>query len=517
LPRSLSARTLATIHKERCDRHKAMASQASSSDKNFAAARPHCVLFTVYLLAAARLRAVRLVEEGSKQAGAARASLPLPWGSSQRSPRLNDHPAPNTAKPSTQHKSTNMDPIQEAIADLESQEPGKQLSYSKLAAKWKVNRVTLTRRHKGIQGTRKEEGINRRKISPQQEAGLVEYIIGLTERGFPPTRNMIKNFASVVAGKTVGEGWVTRFINRNKDHLMSQWTNGIDRVRHEADSEVKYKYHFDLLHSKMEEYHVLPQNTYNMDEKGFMIGCTGRSKRVFGKELWERKEIRESLQDGLREWITVLACVGADGSALPLSLIFQAANGNVRSTWVQHIEAGKHDVFVTSSPSGWTNNDIGLAWLEQVFDRKTKIKAQGRWRLLIIDGHGSHFTQDFLDFCEDNHILLFVFPAHSTHTLQPLDVVMFKPLSSSYSESLATFMFTTQGYLAIKKGDFFPLFWHAWITSFKEETVLKSFEATGIWPKDPEAILKRFHKELRDDEGFPKASPPLDTSDWRQM
>jgi hypothetical protein len=29
----------------------------------------------------------------------------------------------------------------------------------------------------------------------------------------------------------------------------------------------------------------------------------------------------------------------------PLSLIFRAAHGNIRSTWVHHIKAGKHDVF----------------------------------------------------------------------------------------------------------------------------------------------------------------------------
>jgi hypothetical protein len=188
-----------------------------------------------------------------------------------------------------------MDPIQEAIADLESQEQGEQLSYSQLAKKWDVNRVTLSRRCKGIQASRASEGINRRKISPQQEVGLVEYITGLSKRGLPPTKKMIQNFASHVAKKPIGEGWVSRFIKRNEAHLISHWTNGMDRVRHEADLEVKYKYHFTLLHSKMEEYNVLAENTYNMDEKGFMIGVIGRSKRVFSKELYERKEVRDSL------------------------------------------------------------------------------------------------------------------------------------------------------------------------------------------------------------------------------
>jgi AraC-like DNA-binding protein len=73
---------------------------------------------------------------------------------------------------STPHNSTDMDPIQEAIADLESQEQREQLSYLKLAQKWGVNRVTLARRCKGIQGTRADEGINRRKSAHNKRQGL---------------------------------------------------------------------------------------------------------------------------------------------------------------------------------------------------------------------------------------------------------------------------------------------------------------------------------------------------------
>jgi hypothetical protein len=96
---------------------------------------------------------------------------------------------------------------------------------------------------------------------------------------------------------------------------------------------------------------------------------------------------------------------------------------------------------VTSSPSGWTNNDIGLAWLEQVFDRFTKDKARRSWRLLILDGHGSYLTMDFIEYCYQNMILLMVYPPHLTHTLQALDVVMFKSLSSSYTIQLIDYLY----------------------------------------------------------------------------
>jgi hypothetical protein len=59
----------------------------------------------------------------------------------------------------------------------------------------------------------------------------------------------------------------------------------MDRNRHQADSGHKYSLYFELLEFKMNEYSILLENTYNMDEKGFMIGCTGRSRRVFSRAL----------------------------------------------------------------------------------------------------------------------------------------------------------------------------------------------------------------------------------------
>jgi hypothetical protein len=68
----------------------------------------------------------------------------------------------------------------------------------------------------------------------------------------------------------------------------------IDYVCHQADSEAKYKLYLNLLHGKTEEYEVLPENTYNIDEKGFMIGVTGRSKRIFSRANWEKKKKTKS-------------------------------------------------------------------------------------------------------------------------------------------------------------------------------------------------------------------------------
>jgi hypothetical protein len=194
-----------------------------------------------------------------------------------------------------------MDPIEAAIAAIESRGPGEGFSYNKIAALHGVSRSTLSRRHQGSRGTKETKDFNQLALNPQQEHELVIYIERLTNKGLPPTREMIINFASQVAHRQLSETWVTRFINRHSVHLISRWSTGIDSVRHQADSGYKYKLYFDLLFTKIQEYEIEPGNTYNMYEKGFMIGVLGRSKRVFSKNTWVKKRVRAPTQDSNRE------------------------------------------------------------------------------------------------------------------------------------------------------------------------------------------------------------------------
>jgi hypothetical protein len=348
--------------------------------------------------------------------------------------------------------------LEEAFTECNTYKDVEDIPWTQISKKHGVVRSTLTRRYRRETQSREEQAIAQQKLTPQQEEELVKYIEELTARHIPPTREMIANFASAVAQDPVSESWVTSFINRHAIHLISQYSTGMDANRHNADRYTKYELYFNLLQRKITEYKIDSCHTYNMDEKGFMIGVTSRTKHVFSRRMWEKGEVKASLQDGNRAWITLLACVCGDGSALPPGLLYESANSTIQSSWVEEIQPGIHSVLVSSSPTGWTNSNIGLAWLEQVFDRFTKTKARRKWRLLILDGHGSHVTMDFINYCDQNKILLAILPPHSTHTLQPLDVVMFKPLSTAYSKELTTHLHNGQGLLVIKKSDFFHLF-----------------------------------------------------------
>jgi hypothetical protein len=245
-----------------------------------------------------------------------------------------------------------MAPIDDALAAIESHELGEQLVYQKYADKYGVNRSTLSRRHRGISQPRKDYAANQQVLTPAQEAELVEYIKTLTKQGLPPTREMIQNFSSKLAPWELSESWVTRFLHRHHIDLITRWSSGLDRPRHQAHSLPKYNKYFDLLHDKMKEYEVEPRFTYNMDEKGFIIGVEGRSKRIFSKSVWMKGGCKAAIQDGNREWITVLPTVCTDFTTLPTGIIFQAENSNIRDTWVNDLRVDEDQLFVTSSPSG---------------------------------------------------------------------------------------------------------------------------------------------------------------------
>jgi len=108
---------------------------------------------------------------------------------------------------------------------------------------------------------------------------------------------------------------------------------------------------------------------------------------------------------------------------------------------------------------------------------------------LSLIGHSSHVNMAFLEWCEEHRIIVAVFPPHSTHRLQPLDVSLFSPLSTFYSQELIKHMATTQGLSRLSKRDFWTLFWPAYQAAFTAKNIGSGWKCTGLLPFDPEVVL----------------------------
>jgi hypothetical protein len=113
------------------------------------------------------------------------------------------------------------------------------------------------------------------------------------------------------------------------------------------------------------ELKLKPKNIYNMDEKGFMLGKALKVKVITRRG---RRNPRYT-QDGTREMVTVVECIAADGRVLPPLYIYKGASHTMG--WHSDVQPEDEATFAWS-PKGWTDNELGLEWVERNFDKFTK-------------------------------------------------------------------------------------------------------------------------------------------------
>jgi serine/threonine protein phosphatase PrpC len=76
-----------------------------------------------------------------------------------------------------------------------------------------------------------------------------------------------------------------------------------------------------------------------------------------------------------------------------------------------------------------------------IYNPQTKPVDPSDTRLIIMDGHGSHATNEFMAFCFLNNIYCCYFPAHCSHGMQPLNNGPFNAVKAVYRKELKKFNF----------------------------------------------------------------------------
>ncbi len=218
-------------------------------------------------------------------------------------------------------------------------------------------------------------------------------------------------------------------------------------------------------------------------------------KRIVPIDHLRSKKTLGSCQDGSREFLSLLATICADGTALPPALIYQGESYDLQDTWLEDYNCSSDEAYFAVSKKGWTNEELGLSWLSKLFEPITRKKAGNARRLLLVDGHSSHVNLRFIEFCDDHGIILVILPPHSTHRLQPLDVGIFSPLSTAYSNEIDHLIQSSQGFSRVTKRSFWSMFRTAWKTALSFENICSAFASTAVYPLGPEKVLRQLKKK----------------------
>jgi hypothetical protein len=104
---------------------------------------------------------------------------------------------------------------------------------------------------------------------------------------------------------------------------------------------------------------ILLENVYNMDETGVMLSMPGSVKVLIGKD-----DIRDYRGARIkRTTVTAIECISADGRYLTPMIIWLATT--YRSNWTIFPTPGWQ---YACSESGYTDPNISLEWLKQIFN-----------------------------------------------------------------------------------------------------------------------------------------------------
>ncbi|RYP61877.1 hypothetical protein DL771_009966 [Monosporascus sp. 5C6A] len=292
-----------------------------------------------------------------------------------------------------------------------------------------VDRRYITRRIEGVP-TREEVNEAQQKLSRVQEEGLAYWVIVQGQLGYAPPHSRFRLYAQRLLihngnPQRLGKGWVTRFLRRNPDiKTLKGTTINYKRLNGASPASTNVLFdRFELPAIKAIKW----RNRFNADEIGMMEGM-GENGLVLGEAFRKFVLLKDAFK---RQWVTIIACVSADGRALLPLVIFNG--GDVQQQWFPDFDDEAYESwYFTTLENGWTNTEIALQWLREVFIPNTKPKDPDEWRLLVIDGHNSHTTEDFIWMCLQNKIYVIFLPAHASHVFQPFDVGVFATLKRRF-------------------------------------------------------------------------------------
>ncbi|EEA18842.1 pogo transposable element, putative [Talaromyces marneffei ATCC 18224] len=338
--------------------------------------------------------------------------------------------------------------IELAISDLKN---GRIRSIREAARIYTVPRTTLQDRMNGMQ-YRQITRANHHKLTQSEEDSLVKWVLDLDKQ------------------------------------IDSKFARKYNYERAKCEDPKIIQEHFNRVRDAISEYGILPEDIYNFDETGFAMGLCSSAKVITGSDRYARPKL---LQPGNREWVTAIEATNSTGWAIPSYIIFKAKK-NGRLGWFDDLPS---DWRINISENGWTTDQIGLEWLKTHFIPYINGRSMGSYRMLILDGHGSHLTAEFDHTYTENNIIPICMPPHSSHLLQPLDVGCFAVLKRYYGQAVEQRM--RLGFNHIDKLDFLTAFPQARTVAYKAQTIRNSFAATGLVPFNPDRVIQQLNIQLK--------------------
>lgn len=263
------------------------------------------------------------------------------------------------------------------ILAIEALQKSENLSRRKAAKIYNVPESTLRYRMNGHEsrGDHRPKG---HRLTVIEEETVVQYILDLDARGFPPRLTGVEEMANLLLaerqGGHVGKHWAERLVGRRPE-LKTRFNRAYDYQRALCEDPELIGKWFELVRNVKAKYGIQDCDSYNFDEAGFMMGVICATMVVTRAD---RRGRGKSVQPGNQEWATVIEGINAEGWCLLPFLVVQGAYHLAH--WYTESDLPQ-DWTIKTTPNGWTDNETGLEWIKH-FDKHTASRTKGVYRML---------------------------------------------------------------------------------------------------------------------------------------
>ena len=226
---------------------------------------------------------------------------------------------------------------------------------------WRREKKRNKRPTKAIKG-----GGQNKILRPDQHQAIIQYAIDqATNGGKGATKQMMYNCAMYLRcqeNKSLPTWrWFQKWLKTTLE-LHTIKTKPIASHRVDMHTEQDLREWFETEYRPALEYTGIRSGKYihNIDEKGCRIACPTGEDIVVPIGI---KEMYVGVPEN-RLSLTVVESISADGSSIPPLVI--VPGGTIMESWF-HSNMTGHEV-VTVSPSGYTNEEICMVWLDHFID-----------------------------------------------------------------------------------------------------------------------------------------------------
>ncbi|KFY29266.1 hypothetical protein V491_00117, partial [Pseudogymnoascus sp. VKM F-3775] len=159
-----------------------------------------------------------------------------------------------------------------------------------------------------------------------EEQALIQYILNLATKGFPPRLSIVEDIANRLLATCdapyVGSHWASNFVKRHIElRIHFQCKYDYQRAKCE-DLEVICSW-FELVQNTIAKYGINNADIYNFYETRFMMGVISTAIVVTSSDGYAKAK---KVQPGNREWVTVIQGVNAQGWTVPPFIIVAGKN-----------------------------------------------------------------------------------------------------------------------------------------------------------------------------------------------